>query len=218
MPEIEPWAAIETRDRLNRETVARLKIESLRFKGRGPYDFAVEPGECVCLSGPSGAGKTLLLRSIADLDPHEGRAFLDEVDSSTLDAPVWRRTVGLLPAESQWWSDTVRPHFSTVDPERLEALGFGGEVMDWEVSRLSTGERQRLALLRLLVNRPRALLLDEPTAALDASNVDQVEALLEDYRNETKAPVLWVSHDPAQAARVSERRFEISEGQLTPMP
>jgi energy-coupling factor transporter ATP-binding protein EcfA2 len=56
-----------------RETGAGLKIESLRFKGRVPYDLAVEPGECVCLTGPSGAGKTLRLRSIADLDPHEGR-------------------------------------------------------------------------------------------------------------------------------------------------
>ena len=138
----------------------RLKIESLRFQGRGPYDLTVEPGECVCLSGPSGAGKTLLLRSIADLDPHEGRVFLDDVDSLTVDAPSWRQAVGLLPAESQWWWDTVGPHFPVVDGERLEALGFGEEVLAWEVSRLSTGERQRLALLRLLVNRPRVLLLD----------------------------------------------------------
>lgn len=195
--------------------MARLKIESLRFKTRGPYDLTVEPGECLCLSGPSGAGKTLLLRSIADLDPHEGRVFLDEIDSFTLDAPAWRRTVGLLPAESQWWWDTVGPHFSTFEPERLEALGFGADVMGWEVSRLSTGERQRLALLRLLVNRPRALLLDEPTAALDPSNVGQVETLLEDYRRKTKAPVLWVSHDPAQARRVADRTYEISESRLS---
>jgi ABC-type iron transport system FetAB ATPase subunit len=193
----------------------RLRIESLRFKNRGPYDLAVGPGECVCLSGPSGAGKTLLLRSIADLDPHEGGVFLDEADSLSIAAPVWRRTVGLLPAESQWWCDTVGPHFPEVDPERLEALGFGDEVMTWEVSRLSTGERQRLALLRLLFNRPKALLLDEPTAALDPSNVDQVESLLRDYREQAQAPVLWVSHDPIQAERVADRRFEISEAQLT---
>jgi ABC-type iron transport system FetAB ATPase subunit len=196
----------------------RLKIESLRFQGRGPYDLTVAPGECVCLSGPSGAGKTLLLRSIADLDPHEGRVFLDDVDSLTVDAPSWRQAVGLLPAESQWWWDTVGPHFPVVDGERLEALGFGEEVLAWEVSRLSTGERQRLALLRLLVNRPRVLLLDEPTAALDPSSAGQVEALLGDYRREAKAPVLWVSHDAAQAERVADRRYEISEGQLRSLP
>ena len=196
----------------------RLKIESLRFQGRGPYDLAVESGECVGLSGPSGAGKTLLLRSIADLDPHEGRVFLDDVDSLAVDAPSWRRAVGLLPAESQWWWDTVGPHFPAVDLERLKALGFGEEVLGWEVSRLSTGERQRLALLRLLVNRPRALLLDEPTAALDPASAGQVEALIEDYRREADASVLWVSHDPAQAERVADRRYEISEGPLRALP
>jgi ABC-type iron transport system FetAB ATPase subunit len=195
-----------------------LRIESLRFHGRGPYDLTVERGECVSLSGPSGAGKTLLLRSVADLDPHEGRVLLDDVDSLAVEAPIWRRSVGLLPAESQWWWDTVGPHFPTVDVERLETLGFGRDVLGWEVSRLSTGERQRLALIRLLVNRPEALLLDEPTAALDPSNIGQVELLLESYRKEVDAPVLWVSHDPAQARRVADRRFEISADHLTPIP
>ena len=104
-----------------------------------------------------------------------------------------------------------------LDRERLEALGFSDDVMNWVVSRLSTGERQRLALLRLLINRPRALLLDEPTASLDPSNVGPVENLLEDYRKETKAPMLWVSHDPPQADRVADRKYEISEGRLKPV-
>jgi len=198
--------------------VAGLKIESIRFQDRGPYDLAIEPGECVGLSGASGAGKTLLLRSVADLDPHEGRVSLGDIDCQSVEAPAWRKAVGLLPAESQWWWDTVGPHFPVVDVQGLAALGFGEEVLGWEVSRLSTGERQRLALLRLLAHRPRALLLDEPTAALDPSNVDQVEVLLEDYRREANAPVLWVSHDPAQAERVADRSYEISRGRLTPIP
>jgi ABC-type iron transport system FetAB ATPase subunit len=158
-----------------------------------------------------------MLRSIADLDPHDGRVFLDDLESKSIDAPSWRKAVGLLPAESQWWCDTVGPHFSEVDRDRLETLGFSDEVMRWTVSRLSTGERQRLALLRLLINRPRALLLDEPTASLDPSNVGQVETLLDDYRKQMNAPVLWVSHDPAQAERVADRRLEISEGKLKPI-
>lgn len=196
----------------------RLKIESLRFRNRGPYALEVETGECVSLSGPSGAGKTLLLRSIADLDPHEGRVLLDDVESAAVEAPEWRRRVGLLPAESQWWFDTVGPHLPRIQSERLEALGFGEDVRGWEISRLSTGERQRLALLRLLANGPKALLLDEPTAALDSSNVGQVEALLAEYRTDTGAAVLWVSHDSAQAHRVADRRYEVSETGLTRIP
>jgi ABC-type iron transport system FetAB ATPase subunit len=195
----------------------RLDIQSLRVEDRGPFDLTVGPGECVALSGPSGAGKTLLLRALADLDPHEGRVRLDEVECAEVDAPAWRRMVGMLPAESQWWGDTVGLHLPAVDHRSLETVGFGPDVVAWEVSRLSTGEKQRLALLRLLLNRPRALLLDEPTAALDPANVGQVETLLLAYRREHEAPVLWVSHDPAQARRISDRRYEISAGRLRPI-
>jgi ABC-type iron transport system FetAB ATPase subunit len=69
-------------------------------------------------------------------------------------------------------------------------------------------------LLRLLANRCKALLLDEPTASLDAENVRRVERLIAAYRSETGAAVLWVSHDPEQERRVADRRTRLSEGQL----
>jgi ABC-type iron transport system FetAB ATPase subunit len=116
----------------------------------------------------------------------------------------------MLPAESQWWFDTVGQHFSDFDAELLRRLGFGEETMRWAVSRLSTGERQRLAILRLLGNCPKALLLDEPTASLDLSNVGEVEQIIKEYRRARAAPVLWVSHDPSQAERMADRRLEIS--------
>jgi ABC-type iron transport system FetAB ATPase subunit len=187
-----------------------LQIQSLSFVDRGPFELTVEGGECVCLTGPSGIGKTLLLRSIADLDCHGGQVLLDDVEARAIDAPTWRRRIGMLPAESQWWFDTVGEHFSDISEEWLGRLGFEEETLRWLVSRLSTGERQRLALLRLLCNRPRALLLDEPTASLDASNVGEVETIIREYRRARVAPVLWVTHDSEQAKRVADRRFEIT--------
>ena len=88
-------------------------------------------------------------------------------------------------------------------------------MLDWQVSPLSTGEKQRLALLRLLANQPRALLLDDPTASLDAPNVGNAEALIHDYQQQQQAPVIWVSHDSAQIQRVADRvlRFEAGEVQ-----
>ncbi len=173
----------------------------------------MDASDCVCLSGPSGAGKTLLLRAIADLDEHRGSVLLDGVDAAQVAAPRWRRQVALLPAESHWWSDRVGDHFGDASVW-LERLGFDSSVLDWSVGNCSTGERQRLALARLLQNRPAVLLLDEPTASLDTENVARVEALIADYRAETDAAVVWVSHDPAQIARLCRRTLLLNNGVL----
>ncbi|HEX6115286.1 MAG TPA: ABC transporter ATP-binding protein, partial [Geminicoccaceae bacterium] len=71
----------------------------------------VADGECVAVMGPSGAGKTRLLRAIADLDPNRGEVVADGVDRARLSGPACRRMVGYLPAESGWWADTVGAHF-----------------------------------------------------------------------------------------------------------
>jgi ABC-type sulfate/molybdate transport systems ATPase subunit len=194
--------------------VSRLQIESLCFQDRGPIDLTIDAGECAALSGSSGSGKTLLLRAVADLDPHEGRVFLDGIESQSVAAPAWRRRVGLLCPESHWWFEAVGEHLGEFEPRWLVSLGLDLEIVHWPVARLSTGERQRLAMVRLLANRPESLLLDEPTANLDAENTASMEALVADYRTETGAAVLWVSHDPAQGRRVSSRLFRLEGGLL----
>ncbi len=206
--------------------MASLYLVGLRPRGLEPVDLGIAAGELVFLSGPSGSGKSLLLRAIADLDPHAGEVRIDTVPRSALSAPEWRRRVGLLPAESHWWQDQVGDHFRApgsqareIDAEIigiLNRLDFGAEVLGWSVSRLSTGERQRLALARLLANRPEALLLDEATANLDPSNRDRVEAIVRDYRRDRAAAVLWVSHDPEQRRRLAGRSLVIRDARLEP--
>ena len=71
----------------------------------------IEPGQTVSIVGPSGSGKSLLLRAIADLDPHDGEAWVGAQARSGMTPPEWRRRVGLLPAEASWWADTVGEHF-----------------------------------------------------------------------------------------------------------
>lgn len=195
-------------------TEPRLRLVELVTRHVGPVALELAPGECIGLSGPSGAGKTLLLRAIADLDVHEGDAFMDGVRCSELKGPQWRSHVALLPAESQWWFDTIGEHFSSVDTALLGQLGFSPEVMEWEVARCSTGERQRLALARLLANTPEVLLLDEPTASLDAENIARVEAVVTGYREHSKAAVIWCGHDAAQLQRIAGRRFRLAAGVL----
>ncbi|MCU7920605.1 MAG: ABC transporter ATP-binding protein [Candidatus Thiodiazotropha sp. (ex Epidulcina cf. delphinae)] len=179
-----------------------------------PFDLHLPAGECTTLSGPSGCGKTRLLRAVADLDPHQGEAWLDEREKQTFSGPEWRHHVGLLLAESAWWSERVGDHFNTIDQDLLTDLDLPVESTAWEISRLSSGERQRLALIRLLTNRPQVLLLDEPTANLDASNIGKVEQLIESWRKKHQTAVLWITHDTAQQKRIGEHHRQIESGQL----
>ena len=198
-----------------------LRVENLRRPGLGPISFHIKGGECLALTGTSGAGKTLLLRSLADLDLSEGEVGMNGKLRSNVPAPEWRRRLIYVPAESGWWADIVGEHFAA--PARaiqlLSRLGFSqsSKVLDWPVARLSSGERQRLALARGLDNNAEGLLLDEPTSSLDSDNTEMVEKLLQ---KQLKAcvSILLVSHDPIQVARIAERRIHLENGRLAPLP
>lgn len=187
-----------------------LNVQDITIPGLKPISLNIEAGECVGISGDSGCGKTRLLRAIADMDACEGKVCIDETCQADLPAHEWRKKVCLLPAESQWWFDTVEPHF-TVNNVDFESLGFGNDVTQWQLARCSSGEKQRLAILRLLANKPCVLLLDEPTANLDVDNTSKVEALVADYLANNNAMAIWVSHNHAQLRRVSPtKHFELS--------
>lgn len=195
----------------------RLRLVGLRSRLVGPFDLALRSGESVIITGPSGSGKSLLLRLIADLDPGEGEVLLDGRARQSVAAPEWRRRVAYAAAEPGWWGETVAEHFPP--PLRSEAQVMAGRLalppncLEAPVMQLSTGERQRLALVRLLMRNPPVLLLDEPTAALDQASTELVETLLLE-RAATGACLLWVTHSLHQAERVGGRRFRMDERRL----
>ncbi len=181
-----------------------LKVHQLQFLDWHALSFDVNSGDCLGLMGRSGSGKTLLLRAIADLDMNEGTVSLDGQFRDEMSGPEWRKKVGLLASESKWWHESVGQHFKSSEFNFLCDLGFTDEsVLRWEVSRLSSGEKQRLALARLLSRSPNALLLDEPTANLDSDSVALVENVIDRYRKERCVPVIWVAHDVLQLNRVA---------------
>ncbi|WP_204903045.1 ABC transporter ATP-binding protein [Microbulbifer mangrovi] len=179
-------------------------------------DLQIATGEIVCLSGPSGCGKSRLLRAIADLEPHCGSVLLGKQAQADLPAHQWRKAVMMVPAESHWWFETVGEHFHHDQQDALRALGISPQAFEWPVARLSSGEKQRLAVLRALQYKPHALLLDEPTANLDEDSTMQVEQWLCNQIRERLLPVLWVAHREDQIQRVADRHFHIEDRRLQP--
>lgn len=188
-----------------------LQVTEVSFLGKGSYSFSLAPGECVGLSGNSGIGKSQLFRAITDLiQLSGGEITLQGINKDEIDAPTWRKRVTLVVTDSAWWYEQVGDHF---DPgyvlEKLPAyltqLGLPLEVTDWFISRLSTGEKQRLSLLRSLQNSPEVLLLDEPTSGLDPHHARLMEKFIGQIQREYNLAVMWVSHDPEQLRRVADR-------------
>ena len=197
----------------------RLSLRDLRAQVVVAPRLDVASGECVAITGASGSGKSRLLRAIVDLDPNEGQVGLDGFSRETFAAPDWRRVVAYVPAESGWWDERVAPHFpdGRLSPAGLAAVGLPDAAGQWLVARLSTGERQRLALLRALACEPKVLLLDEPTSGLDGEGTAKVEALLREELGRGVS-ILVVTHDPAQVDRLAQRRFHIENGVLQEGP
>lgn len=175
--------------------------------------FELNDGECVALQGPSGVGKTLLLRAIADLDPNQGAIKLDGTLREAVPAPFWRKQVTYVAAEPGWWANTVQEHFTGWNAAipLVARLGLPPDCGTWQIQRLSTGEKLRLGLARALMLQSRVLLLDEPTSALDATSTAMVESIVAE-RISSGTSVIWSTHDSAQAQRVGSRLFVMGTG------
>lgn len=196
-----------------------LQVKQLSGIGLEETTFEVAPGECLALTGPSGAGKSLLLRAIADLDVNTGDVQAGDLLRSRTPAPLWRRTVIYVAAESAWWAETVRDHFNSAETALpvIESLLLPRACLEWPVGRLSTGEKQRLALARAVQLKPRVLLLDEPTAALDDRTTGAAEALIR-RRMAAGTSIVFVTHDPNQAKRLASRTLWMDHGRITERP
>ena len=179
------------------------------FRG---LNLELEAGEVVVLRGPSGSGKTLLLRSIADLDPLDaGRILLEGRERESMRPAEWRRSVLYVHQSGVRFPGTVRSNLERI--AALASVAGGSEPgsqdvpgldPDADAERLSGGEAQRLALHRALACRPRVLLLDESTGALDREASEVAEARILEFTGKGNA-TLWVTHDGALAERLGAR-------------
>jgi molybdate transport system ATP-binding protein len=194
-------------------------------------ELTVRPGECLALAGPSGAGKTTILRIVAGLlrparggVRANGATWLDTARGIQL--PPERRACGyvfqdyaLFPHLSAW-QNVAYPLRGLGRPERreralelLERFGLGARA-EARPRTLSGGERQRVALARALARRPEVLLLDEPLSALDTRTRAEAGRELGAVLRESEAPALLVTHDFGEAAQLGDRVGVIDHGRV----
>jgi ABC-type transporter Mla maintaining outer membrane lipid asymmetry ATPase subunit MlaF len=180
-------------------------------------DLAVESGRVLAVVGPSGIGKSSLLRCLVRLDePAGGRVLVDGVDAAELEPCALRRRVGLVTQAPVMLDGDVRDNlaYGLGDPdenrlgEALAATGLPGAFMARTARELSGGEAARVAVARALARDPVALLLDEPTAALDSVAASAIEALVRSLA-ERGLGIMIVTHDEAQADRVADGKLEL---------
>jgi putative ABC transport system ATP-binding protein len=195
-------------------------------------DFQIAHGEMVALMGPSGSGKSTLLNILGCLDtPSSGKYLLGGRDVSTLSKTeqAWVRlhylgfvfqAFHLLP-DSTVLENVAMPLYYAGKPrkereararELLGRVGLG-DRLDHRPSQLSGGQKQRVAIARALANRPRVLLADEPTGALDTRTGHEVLALLHELHAQDELTVLLVTHD-GEVARSAGRTIHVRDGRI----
>ncbi|MBB5576955.1 MULTISPECIES: molybdenum ABC transporter ATP-binding protein [Rhizobium] len=188
-------------------------------------------GGVTALFGRSGSGKTSIIRIIAGLiQPDHGRVDLDGTVLADTDADVFvprhRRHFGYVFQEARLF-----PHLSVRQnlnygrwfaPKSARSESFDGVVdllgietlLDRRPAKLSGGEKQRVAIGRALLSSPRLLLMDEPLAALDEARKAEILPYLERLRDETKVPIIYVSHSIAEVARLANRVVMMRDGKV----
>jgi D-methionine transport system ATP-binding protein len=191
--------------------------------------FEVLKGDRICLIGPSGAGKTSLLRLLNRLsEPTSGAIYLENQDIKKIPVIQLRRQVMLVPQEPKLLGMTVKealayPLVLQQLPKqeislRLEACREQSHIpADWlerTELQLSVGQRQLVAIARALITQPKVLLLDEPTSALDAGIASHVLAVLTDLTLQDKMTILMINHQLDMAQLFCTRVLYLQEGQL----
>ncbi|HEX2658124.1 MAG TPA: ABC transporter ATP-binding protein [Polyangia bacterium] len=192
-------------------------------------DLEANPDELLVVLGPTGAGKTTLLRTIAGLErPDRGTISLGGQDVTAAD-PASRDIALVFQNFSLYPRWTVRrnlefplraPGRAVPEDEIKRRIGWAAEILhitrylDREPSRLSGGEMQRVAIGRAIVRRPRLFLMDEPLTNLDAKLREALRVELVELRRELKTPMVFVTHDQAEALTMADRIVVLSQGRV----
>ncbi|UFS70515.1 ATP-binding cassette domain-containing protein [Geomonas sp. RF6] len=223
-----------------KSAAALVRLEEIRVERQSPrgerseivrgVSFSAAAAEITVIIGPSGGGKSTLIRLINRLsDPTSGRIFLSGTDIVDIDPLQLRRRVGAVPQKPFMFQGTVlsnlqRPFLyrqaplpDADSPDVAYAMNLArvpSALLQREARTLSVGEQQRVSLARALVTRPEVLLLDEPTSALDRPTGDQLAANLQEISHEQRIAIILVTHDLRLAEKVADYLLFLEGGRL----
>jgi molybdate transport system ATP-binding protein len=209
-----------------------LRVDVHKTLGTTQLDVTFESaGGVTALFGHSGAGKTSVINMIAGLlRPDRGRIELDgeclDDPAARIHVPVHRRRIGYMFQDARLF-----PHLSVAQNldygRRMTGLSYDEaeqdrvvRMLDLEALRsrrpgmLSGGEKQRVALGRALLSRPKLLLLDEPLGSLDEARKAEILPYLIRLRDQEKVPMVYVSHDPDEVRRLATQVLRLEAGQV----
>ena len=214
---------------MNSVILASQNLTRTITSGNGPrnivdnFSFEFCRAESYLIIGPSGAGKSSLLRLFNRLDePTSGSMKFRDIDQCDYSPCDLRQSIGFLFQTPFLFegtvADNIRYAVSDLSDDEVTRLGdltqLKRSMLSADSSRLSVGEKQRVALARMLATKPDLILLDEPTSALDPTHTQAVENLIGDIRREFSVTVIVVSHDPQQALRIGGTALLIVDGKL----
>ncbi|QCR33918.1 ATP-binding cassette domain-containing protein [Lysinibacillus sp. SGAir0095] len=184
-------------------------------------------GKITTLVGPSGAGKTTLLKMCnALISPTSGEIFIDSTSILSMEPTALRKNIGIVLQNAPIIRGTVFENIAlpfTLQQKKLteneailflEVAGIDHTFLYRQAEDLSGGQKQKLSIARSLVNKPKILLLDEITSALDPTSASEIEQLIFRINKESQVTIIWITHNIEQAKRIGDFTWIMMEGQL----
>lgn len=184
-------------------------------------------GKITTLVGPSGAGKSTLLKMCnALVTPTSGEIFIESIPIDSIHPTALRKNIGIVLQNAPFIHGTVFENIAlpfTLQEKKLtekeailflEVVGLDHTFLYRQAEDLSGGQKQKISIARSLVNKPKILLLDEITSALDPASVSEIEQLISKINKESGVTIIWITHNIEQAKKLGDFTWIMMEGQL----
>jgi len=209
-----------------------LEISVRKLLGQTKLDVSfVASGRSIALFGPSGSGKTSTLNMIAGLvQPDDGRVVFDGMTlfdkARRVSVPVHKRHIGYVFQEHRLFPHLIvrknldygrwmnRLSHDAEHQSKVFSMLSIEHLLERRINGLSGGEKQRIAIGRALLSKPRLLLLDEPMSSLDETRKAELMPFLERLRDESGVPMVYVSHVESEVRRMSDTNARFANGEV----